>query len=587
MHLLSALTILTSTLLSMVLSLLLKANPAVGYQSMLHVASVANVAVHRGGLAAGITARSSRVPARVPARIPATRLLSTSTSPPRTVDSVDSVDGVDSVAGADGVDTASLGRIPRTGTPLSHTCGLDPSSLRTSLPLILSHCSARSTDASLLSSIETLPNLLDSRSSLILERDKSLASRKSISAQVAIAMKNNDAALADKLKVESAGFANAAAACASSLNELDLTVNGILQQIPNLLDDSVPPGANATSNVVVSTHGDLFALPLRLNWSSDFIPQWHDTILTNLQMYHPTRSSRMSGTRFPILSSQASRLARALESFFIDSAAEKGYQELQVPYVVSRTALTNTGQLPKFQKELFQITSDSHTCNNEDAFLIPTAEVPVMNFHASEIIPHEDLPLSYVCSTPCFRSEAGSYGSDTRGLIRSHQFQKVELIQICAPEQAKQLHEKVTNDAEDLLKALELPYRKVSLCAGDIGFAAEHCYDLEVWLPGQAQYREISSCSNVGDFQSRRMGLRYRPANDDKGKKVKPVLCHSINGSGLAVGRALVAVIENYQREDGSVVIPDVLRSYMGGMEVLERKDLEGREGSYDDDVMT
>merc|ERR1712086_845897 len=255
--------------------------------------------------------------------------------------------------------------------------------------------------------------------------------------------------------------------------------------------------------------------------------------------------------------------------------------EVSVPYLVGRSALEGTSQLPKFQEDLFAITPESHTCNGEDAFLIPTAEVPLTNLHANSILEEKDLPISYVAWTPCFRAEAGSSGRDTKGLSRTHQFQKVELVKITTTDTSDDQHEILTSHAEACLQALELPYRKVRLCSGDIGFSASHCYDLEVWLPGAGEYREISSCSNTGDFQARRMALRSRPdppptpeaengKKKKKPKKMKPQLCHTINGSGLAVGRTLVAVLENYQRPDGSVVVPEVLRPYMGGVEVLE-----------------
>ena len=292
---------------------------------------------------------------------------------------------------------------------------------------------------------------------------------------------------------------------------------------------------------------------------------------------------QMSGARFVALSGVVAQLERAIGMFFMDMHTQKaGYTEVAVPLVVSRSTLEGTSQLPKFEEDLFAITTQSHTCNGEDAFLIPTAEVPVTNLHRGAVLEEADLPLKYVAWTPCFRAEAGSYGRDTKGLIRTHQFYKVELVKICTPETSAAEHEALTADAEACLQALELPYRKVRLCAGDIGFAARHCYDLEVWLPGAAEYREISSCSNCGDFQARRMGLRYRPkavetsdksegaGKKKKAKKPKPVLCHTMNGSGLAVGRTLVAVLENYQRPDGSVVVPKVLQPYMGGKEVLE-----------------
>ena len=293
-----------------------------------------------------------------------------------------------------------------------------------------------------------------------------------------------------------------------------------------------------------------------------------------LQGYAAEAAVRMSGARFVALQGGVAQLERALGMFFMDlHTNQHGYREVSVPLVVSRSALEGTSQLPKFEDDLFAITTQSHTCNGEDAFLIPTAEVPVTNLYRDTVLEESDLPLSFVAWTPCFRAEAGSYGRDTKGLIRTHQFQKVELVKITTPETSDAHHEELTRHAEACLQALQLPYRKVRLCSGDIGFSARHCYDLEVWLPGAGEYREISSCSNTGDFQARRMALRYRPT--DKGgsgkkpKKIRPVLCHTINGSGLAVGRTLVAVLENYQKPDGSVVIPEVLRPYMGGKEIL------------------
>lgn len=270
---------------------------------------------------------------------------------------------------------------------------------------------------------------------------------------------------------------------------------------------------------------------------------------------------KLSGARFTVYKGLGARLERALVNFFINTHAdEHGYTELMVPYMVKASALYGTGQLPKFEADLFKLTSQ---LGGEDAYLIPTAEVPVTNLHREEILEESELPKAYVAFTPCFRSEAGSYGRDTKGLIRQHQFHKVEMVRVTTPQDSDEQHELLTGHAEAILKALELPYRVVRLCGGDISFNARHCYDLEVWMPGQGAFREISSCSNFGDFQSRRMGLRYRPESTD-GKKNKPVLAHTINGSGLAVGRTVVAILENYQQPDGSIVIPKVLVPYMG-----------------------
>lgn len=367
----------------------------------------------------------------------------------------------------------------------------------------------------------------------------------------------------------------------AELTEIQTTMDTLLAGIPNLLDDIVPDGSDDKENEEVYKWGDPTALAKRFDWPDDFEPYWHDDVATKLKGYEAEAAVRISGARFVALSGVVAQLERALIMFFMDLHTTKhGYREVSVPYVVSRSALEGTSQLPKFQQDLFAISPESHTCSGEDAFLIPTAEVPVTNLHRDQVLEESDLPLSYVSFTPCFRAEAGSHGRDTKGLIRTHQFLKVELVKITTAETSNDEHEILTKHAEACLQALELPYRKVRLCSGDIGFAARHCYDLEVWLPGAKEYREISSCSNCGDFQARRMGLRYRPkaSQEDNSsgkprksvKKVKPQLCHTINGSGLAVGRTLVAVLENYQQPDGTVVVPNVLRPYMGGKEKLE-----------------
>merc|ERR1740130_731327 len=271
---------------------------------------------------------------------------------------------------------------------------------------------------------------------------------------------------------------------------------------------------------------------------------------------------------FAVLKGSIARLERALQNLFVDTHVDKhGYTEAAVPYIVGADALKGTGQLPKFEEDLFELKAP---LNGRRGFLIPTAEVPLTNLHSGEILDESQLPISYVANTPCFRAEAGSGGRDTRGLFRQHQFHKVELVKICTPEQSDEAHHQLVADVEAVMQLLELPYRKVLLCSGDIGFSARMCYDIEVWLPGQEKFREISSCSNCGDFQARRMGLRYRPAAvDAKGKQSKPRFCHTLNGSGLAVGRTLVAILENYQQDDGSVRVPKALQPYMGGLEVI------------------
>lgn len=460
---------------------------------------------------------------------------------------------------------------------------LETKSIASNLPVVLSHLTARRSSQDSLDAAQKICDLSDQRVALIQERDSNLNQRKEASAAVGKLMRNKDnldedeQAELEKAKETSAQGAAGAAKAEEQLDEIQSTMDNLLAGIPNLIDDIVPDGADENENQEVYTWGDVQALPEQLGWNDSFEPAWHDDVATKLQGYQAEAAVKMSGARFVALSGSIARLERALAMFMLDLHTEKhGYTEVSVPLVVSRSSLEGTSQLPKFQEDLFAITPESHTCNGEDAFLIPTAEVPVTNLHRDQVLEEADLPLSYVAYTPCFRAEAGSYGRDTKGLIRTHQFQKVELVKITSSTTSDDEHEALTKDAEACLQALELPYRKVRLCSGDMGFAARHCYDLEVWLPGASEYREISSCSNTGDFQSRRMGLRYRPKpqapvdGKKKQKKAKPQLCHTINGSGLAVGRTLVAVLENYQKPDGSVVVPKVLRPYMGGKEVLE-----------------
>lgn len=475
---------------------------------------------------------------------------------------------------------------------------LDVRTIAAHLDVVVSHMTSRGgggADAVNVAAAQSIAASALQRVQLIQERDAALSQRKEWSATVGTLMavmrgKNNKTDdtenenvntldEAQTKELEAAVAASNKAAAAAETAETDLAIiqehmDRLLASLPNLLDDRVPDGRDERDNVEVSQWGDVKALPAvsKLTWTEDFVPAWHDDVATGLGGYKPEAAVQMSGARFVALQGDVARLERALAMFFVDlHSQEHGYTEVSVPYVVSRSALEGTGQLPKFEQDLFSINKKSHTCNGEDAFLIPTAEVPVTNLHRDQVLEEDDLPLSYVAWTPCFRAEAGSYGRDTKGLIRTHQFQKVELVKITTAETSDAQHEELTGHAEACLRALELPYRKMRLCAGDTGFSARHCYDLEVWLPGAAEYREISSCSNTGDFQARRMALRYRPKSTTDGKKKpKPVLCHTINGSGLAVGRTLVAVLENYQRPDGSVVVPNVLRPYMGGKEVIE-----------------
>jgi seryl-tRNA synthetase len=342
-------------------------------------------------------------------------------------------------------------------------------------------------------------------------------------------------------------------------------------ELPNLLHESVPDGKDETANREVRRWGEPKAFT--------FEARDHIEIGERLGGLDFEAAARISGARFVVMKSQVARLHRALAQFMLDlHTGEHGYTEVYAPYLVQKQALLGTGQLPKFEQDLFAVTAGSEfksiashdtpvsesTAARHTFYLIPTAEVPVTNFVRDQIVPAEQLPLKFVCHTPCFRSEAGAAGKDTRGMIRNHQFDKVELVQIVRPADSYAALEELTANAEEVLRRLELPYRTVALCAGDIGFGSSKTYDLEVWLPAQRKYREISSCSNYEAFQARRMQARWR--NPDGGK---PEPLHTLNGSGLAVGRALVAVLENYQYEDGSVGVPKVLRPYMGGREVL------------------
>ena len=470
------------------------------------------------------------------------------------------------------------GRISR------ESLNLDVKTIVANTDMVVSHLKSRRASDETIEAAKTIATLNSKRVSLIQERDEFLNQRKEASAMVGKLMRDKDNAdpeEVEKQKALSAEAAEGAQKAEKDLEEIQSTMDSMLSGIPNLLDDVVPDGDDDSQNEEVSKWGDVGALPKKLEWGDDFEPKWHDDVALGLDGYESDAAVKMSGARFVALSGPIAKLERAIAMFLIDLHSNKhGYTEVSVPYIVGRSALEGTSQLPKFQEDLFAITPESHTCNGEDAFLIPTAEVPLTNMHADSILDETDLPISYVAHTPCFRAEAGSYGRDTKGLIRTHQFHKVELVKITSASDSDEQHELLTSHAEACLQALELPYRKVRLCSGDVGFSARHCYDLEVWLPGAAEYREISSCSNTGQFQAQRMGLRYRPTpppaepnnggKKKKQKKPKPELCHTINGSGLAVGRTLVAVLENYQCPDGSVVIPDVLRPYMGGKEVLE-----------------
>lgn len=341
------------------------------------------------------------------------------------------------------------------------------------------------------------------------------------------------------------------AASETALQEVQTGLRDIELGLPNLLDDSVPDGVDENDNAEIRRWGEATQF--------DFVARDHVELGEALGMLNFDAASRISGSRFTIVQGPLARLQRALIQFMLDThTGEHGYEEMYVPYLVHAEALVGTGNLPKFEQDLFKTDTEI------PYYLIPTAEVPLTNLARDEIFEASQLPRRFVAHTPCFRSEAGSYGKDTRGILRQHQFEKVELVQFVEAGQSMAALEELTGHAEIILQKLELPYRVVALCAGDVGFGSAKTYDIEVWLPGQEQYREISSCSNYNDFQARRMMARCR--NPDTGK---PELIHTLNGSGIAAGRALIAVMENYQDADGSIRVPVVLQPYMGGVEIL------------------
>ncbi|MCS6874025.1 MAG: serine--tRNA ligase [Pyrinomonadaceae bacterium] len=389
------------------------------------------------------------------------------------------------------------------------------------------------------------------RRRVIAEADSLNARRNAISREIGFLMKEGKKEEAERRKAEVSSLKELQAELETKRNEVEQKMHELLASLPNLPADDVPVGKDEAANVEIRRWGEVR--------SFDFEPRDHVEIGERLGILDLERASKIAGARFAILKGFGAMLERALINFMIDiHTKEHGYIETLPPFIVNSKALFGTGQLPKFEQDLFKVIDD------RNLYLIPTAEVPVTNYFADEILDAKDLPKYYVAYTPCFRSEAGSYGRDTRGLIRQHQFDKVELVKICLPENSVDEHERLTKDAERILQLLNLPYRVVVLSTGDMGFSAMKTYDIEVWLPSQGTYREISSCSNCGDFQARRMNLRFRRAGG-----AKPEFAHTLNGSGLAVGRTWIAILENYQQKDGSVLIPEVLRPYMKGLEKI------------------
>ena len=374
------------------------------------------------------------------------------------------------------------------------------------------------------------------------------AKRNALSKQIGqLKAKKEDAS---QLMAEVNAQADQLKALEAKLDEVQHRLNDFLMHVPNVPQAGVPAGRDAEANVEVRRVGEPKAF--------DFAPKDHVDIGEGLGLFDFETATKIARARFVLMKGGLSRLHRALAQFMLDvHTQEHGYTEVYAPYLVNADSMRGTGQFPKFEDDQFAVTADG-------LYLIPTAEVPVTNIVRGEILAGADLPLKFVCHTPCFRREAGSYGKDTRGMIRQHQFDKVELVQIIHPDKSRDGLEELTGHAENIIKKLDLPYRVMTLCTGDMGFSAAKTYDIEVWLPGQSAYREISSCSNFESFQARRMQARFR--ND----KNKPELVHTLNGSGLAVGRTLVAVLENYQRADGGVDIPAALQPYMGGLKSLE-----------------
>lgn len=372
-------------------------------------------------------------------------------------------------------------------------------------------------------------------------------------ASEAIAQKKRNKENADDAILEMRTLGDEIKVLDTQLNEVEEKFTHMMMRLPNIPHDSVPVGEEEDDNVEVYTWGEVPAF--------EFEAQPHWDLGTGLNIIDFERGSKVAGSRFVFYRGAGARLERALINFMMDYHADQhGYEEMLPPYMVNRTSLTGTGQLPKFEEDAFLI-------EKEDYFLIPTAEVPVTNFYRDEILSADILPKGFNAYSASFRSEAGSAGRDTRGLIRQHQFNKIELVRFVKPEESYEQLELLTGHAETILKELKLPYRKLLMCTGDLGFTAAKKYDLEVWIPTQGVYREISSCSNFEDFQARRTNIRFR-----REKGAKPEYVHTLNGSGLAVGRTVAAILENYQQEDGSVVVPEVLRPYMGGLEVITAK---------------
>jgi seryl-tRNA synthetase len=423
---------------------------------------------------------------------------------------------------------------------------LDVHFVRENFDLVREKVSTRNFDPAMLDNFTKLDGV---RRSMIRERDELNAASNRLSKEVGALMREGKKDEAETKKAESRAVAEKVKGIEAKLDEMENEFRAILTSVPNLPHESVPVGADESANLEVRRWGTPrdFA-------AEGFEPKDHVDLGVGLGILDQERATKMTGARFAVLSGLGAKLERALINFMLDlHTMEHGYRETLPPFIVNNDSLFGTGQLPKFEADLFKLQFE------RDYYLVPTAEVPLTNLHRDEILNEKDLTLSYTAYTPCFRSEAGSYGRDTRGLIRQHQFDKVELVKFTKPEDSYEALEKLTRDAETVLQRLGLPYRTVTLSTGDMGFSASKTYDIEVWLPSQKTYREISSCSNCEAFQARRAQIRFK-----RDGKSKTEFVHTLNGSGLAVGRTWIAILENYQQADGSVIVPEVLTPYLG-----------------------
>jgi len=423
---------------------------------------------------------------------------------------------------------------------------LDPKFVRENFAEVKERLSLRNDDFSYLDNFLTLD---EERRKIIVEVEELKARKNTLSKQIGIYKRENKdiTPLLQEMDIDD----NKIKELDERLREIEDEIKNILLNTPNLPNKNVPRGTSSDDNVVVRKWGE----PTKFN----FTPKPHWDLAVDLDIIDFERAGKITGSRFAIYKKLGAKLERALINFMLDVHTQlHGYEEQLPPFIVNRDSMTGTGQLPKFEEEAFKLY------NNQNYFLVPTAEVPVTNYYRNEILNGDDLTISFCAYTPCFRAEAGAAGRDTRGIIRQHQFNKVELVKITKPEDSYEALEQLTRDAEHILQLLEIPYRVVELCAGDLGFSSAKTYDIEVWLPSYNDYKEISSCSNFEDYQARRANIKFR-----RSPKAKPEFVHTLNGSGLAVGRTWAAIIENYQQEDGSILIPKVLRPYMGGLEYI------------------